>query len=137
LTVPEAAEVLGISGDAVRSRIKRKTLATVREGGRVYVVVGGADRPIAQAQPTEGPGERDKLVDEMRERIRYLERQLERADERDRENRRIIVALTSRIPAIEAPQDAEREPEGVEPRSYSPGAQEGARRPWWRRVFGG
>jgi hypothetical protein len=24
-----------------------------------------------------------------------------------------------------------------EPRSHAPGAQEGARRPWWRRVFGG
>jgi hypothetical protein len=24
-----------------------------------------------------------------------------------------------------------------EPRSHAPGAQEGARRPWWRRMFGG
>jgi len=47
----------------------------------------------------------------MQGRIDSLERQLEEAAERDRENRRIIVALTSRIPAIEAPADERRSPE--------------------------
>jgi hypothetical protein len=73
----------------------------------------------------------------MQGRIDSLERQLKEAAERDRENRRIIVALTSRIPAIEAPQDAQDVTEGTEPRSYAAGPQEGARRPWWRRVLGG
>jgi len=73
----------------------------------------------------------------MQGRIDSLERQLKEAAERDRENRRIIAALTSRIPAIEAPQDAKDVTEGTEPRSYAAGAQEGAQRPWWRRVFGG
>jgi hypothetical protein len=31
----------------------------------------------------------------------------------------------------------ERRQERAEPRSHAPGAQEGAQRPWWRRVFGG
>jgi hypothetical protein len=30
-----------------------------------------------------------------------------------------------------------RRQERGKPRSHAPGAQEGARRPWWRRVFGG
>ena len=30
-----------------------------------------------------------------------------------------------------------RQERGEEPRSHAPGAQEGVRRPWWRRVFGG
>jgi hypothetical protein len=68
--------------------------------------------------------------------VAYLREQLQQANERDRENRRIIAALTSRIPAIEAPQDAQEEPEGVESRPDVPGAQEGARRPWWRRIWG-
>ena len=37
----------------------------------------------------------------------------------------------------ESPQPVEEEPERPEPRPYAPGAQEGVRRPWWRRVFGG
>src|SRR5215210_150187 len=37
----------------------------------------------------------------------------------------------------ESPETVEQEPEMAEHRSASGGAQEGARRPWWRRVFGG
>jgi hypothetical protein len=36
----------------------------------------------------------------------------------------------------EAAETVEEEPERAEPHSDAPGAQEGARRPWWRRVFG-
>jgi hypothetical protein len=111
LTVPEAAEFLEISGDAVRSRIKRGTLPTVREGGRVYVVVGSAetDRPSAQAQPTNRPGE-DRLYGEMQERIRYLERQVEEEREARRRADTIIAQLSQAnveqartIRALEAP----------------------------------
>jgi hypothetical protein len=31
----------------------------------------------------------------------------------------------------------ERRQDRGEPRSYAPGAQAGAQRPWWRRMFGG
>jgi hypothetical protein len=31
----------------------------------------------------------------------------------------------------------EKRQERGEPRSHAPGTQEGAQRPWWRRVFGG
>jgi hypothetical protein len=79
----------------------------------------------------------------MQGRIDFLERQLEEAAERDRENRRIIVALTSRIPAIEAPSEASEAAEAAEeqqgrgePRPTTGGTQEGADKPWWRRIFG-
>jgi hypothetical protein len=37
----------------------------------------------------------------------------------------------------EAPETVEEEPERAEPRPATGGAQEeGAQRPWWRRVFG-
>jgi hypothetical protein len=79
----------------------------------------------------------DLLIAELQDRVRSLE-------EANRENRRIIAALTSRIPAIEAPADerdesetVEQEPEAAQPRSATGGAQESAQRPWWRRVFGG
>jgi excisionase family DNA binding protein len=143
LSVTEAAEALGISGDAVRSRIKRGTLPTVREGGRVWVVLGATDRLSAQAQPTKRPSE-DRLYEEMSERIRYLERQVEEEREARRRADTLLARLMDRLPELEAPSEAsaspetvEEEPERTEPQSEAPGPQEGAqRRPWWRRVFG-
>jgi excisionase family DNA binding protein len=46
LTVLEAAEALGISEGAIRMRIKRGTLPSTREGGRVYIL-------LEQEQTTE------------------------------------------------------------------------------------
>jgi hypothetical protein len=139
--VPDAAAALGISAEAVRMRIKRGTLRSERRDGRVFVVLG-PDRPTERT--LEGPGESGALTSQMQARIESLEHQLEEANERDRENRRIIAALTSRIPAIEAPQEAaedaetvEETPERAEHRPDAPRPQEGARRPWWKRVFRG
>jgi hypothetical protein len=140
-TVSEAAEILGISAEAVRGRIRRRTIPVEREGGTVYVLIEGTERhrTTGDQSSTTGdqPGDRtDMLIAELQDRVRSLE-------EANRENRRIIAALTSRIPAIEAPQEAtetpetvEGEPERAEPRPATGGAQEGARRPWWRRVLG-
>jgi hypothetical protein len=36
----------------------------------------------------------------------------------------------------ESSETVEEEPERVEPHSATGGAEEGARRPWWRRVLG-
>jgi hypothetical protein len=84
------------------------------------------------------------LISAKDETIHILTQQLEAERRANEENRRIIAALTSRIPAIEAPPDerespqtAQEEPEGAKPRPDAPGGQEGVRRPWWRRVFGG
>jgi excisionase family DNA binding protein len=123
LTVTEAAEVLGISGDAVRSRIKRGTLSTVREGGRVFVVLGATDRPTAQAQPTHAPGE-DRLYQEMQERIRYLESQVEEEREARRRADTLLARLMDRLPELEAPPEPSGSPETAEEeiqRAESPG----------------
>jgi hypothetical protein len=166
LSVTEAAEALGISGDAVRSRIKRSTLPTIREGGRVFVVLGDADRPTAQAQSTPQPGE-DRLYEEMAARIRYLEGQVEEEREARRRADTLLARLMDRLPELEAPSEtpggtetaapgaervgprtgaAQRPAEGVEHeagtlREWSGDIdrrpQEGERRPWWRRMFGG
>jgi hypothetical protein len=145
LSVTEAAEALGISGDAVRSRIKRGTLATVRESGRVFVVLGGSDQPNAQAQTTSVPGE-DRLYQEMQARIRYLESQIEEEREARRRADTLLARLMDRLPELEAPQEArespetgETEPERATPRSDAGEGQEGAQKSWrslWRRMFG-
>jgi hypothetical protein len=132
---------LGITAEAVRMRIKRGTLRSERQAGRVFVLLGQGQ---PTEQPTDRPGEPNALISQMQGTIDSLERRLEEAAERDRENRRIIVALTSRIPAIEAPSEeressetVEEGPDRAEPRPPTGGAQEGAQKPWWRRVIGG
>ena len=149
LTVPEAAEALGITADAVRSRIKRKTLQAKREGGRVFVVLAGPDRArptnaqAATDQPTRGEAD-----DDLREQVRYLREQLRREQDAHAEARRIIAGLVQRVPAIDPPTgsapDAPGPPETASegsggaavPRSDTPGPQTGAQRPWWRRIIG-
>ena len=139
-TVSEAAEILGISAEAVRGRIRRGTIPVEREGGTVYVLIEGTERNRTtddQSRTTgEQPSDRtDLLIAELQDRVRSLE-------EANRENRRIIAALTSRIPAIEAPSDERESPETVDremdkgqSRSDTLSPQQGAQRPWWRRVF--
>ncbi|MBA3426240.1 MAG: hypothetical protein H0U04_17270 [Rubrobacter sp.] len=60
-----------------------------------------------------------------------------RESQEDISGGRELEAPWERPEAPEAPETVEQEPEGTEPRPDAPGRQEGARRPWWRRVFGG
>jgi hypothetical protein len=61
------------------------------------------------------PGAGDALMTQMQSRIDSLERQLAQANERDRENRRIIAALTQRIPELPSPaqEEVSAEPRGA------------------------
>jgi hypothetical protein len=135
LTVAQAAAQLGISVDAMRARVKRETVDIRREGGRVYVLLDAAQDTDQDAPRV---GESSALISQLREEIAYLRDENRRKDE-------LLAAALSRIPpAIEAPQEAtdaaepvEQEPERDPPRPASLGAQEGAGRRLWRRVFGG
>jgi len=136
----EAAQLLGISKGAVRQRVRRGTLRSEKGGdGRVYVYVApSVDDVHHQAPQAEGA-----LVEELRDRIRYLERQVE--EERNARYRadELLARLMDRAQleapqgTTEAPKTVEDEAERAEPRPATVEAQEGAQRPWWRRVFGG
>src|SRR5215213_6934482 len=104
LTVAQAADQLGISVDAMRARVKRATVATEREGGRVYVLLDTAQDSAQDAPHT----------DRTAELIATLQKQLEAERQAHAEARRIIAGLVERIPAIEAPQDAQEEPEDAQ-----------------------
>jgi excisionase family DNA binding protein len=141
LTVQEAAEVLGTSVDAVRMRVRRGSLQSEKDpDGRVYVWVDGDS---SETKPGLD-GEPSMLISAKDETIHILTQQLEAERRANEENRRIIAALTSRMPAIEAPPDepeaaetARDEPERAAPQSDARDRQEGAqRRSWWRRMFG-
>jgi gas vesicle protein len=135
--------VLGISPEAVRNRLSRGSLQRVKEGGTVYVLI---DRDMARPIDDMSSDISGELIDTLKEQNAYLRDQLQQERDANRENRRIIAALTSRIPELEAP--ADRPPEAT--RAPTGGAEEAARgevppepqgaaqpRPWWRRVFGG
>jgi hypothetical protein len=144
VTLREAADALGISKDAVRQRIRRDTLQSDKgEDGRVYVYLD------ASVDDVHREGERDPdVVDELRDRVRYLERQVE--EERDARRRAdtLLARLMDRVPELEAP--AETPPDTPGPpqtgeeqqgrgttRPNAPGPQEATQRPWWRRIIGG
>src|SRR5215203_7456021 len=129
-------------------RIKRGTLRSERQAGRVFVLLG-PDRP------TEHTTERTELTeDRTAELIATLREQL--AEEREARRRAdTIIAQLARaneeqartIRELEAPseppsderespQTVEEEPESAKPHVATGSPQEGARRSWWRRVFG-
>jgi excisionase family DNA binding protein len=61
-----------------------------------------------------------------------------RREEAERERDDLHRELFALREARESPQTVEEEPEGAEPHSDAPGAQEGVqRRSWWSRIFGG
>ena len=133
VTVQEAARRLGISESGVRKRVKREQIDSTHEGGRVYVyldsVVTDAD-PVPDSVP-------DKYVASLEDQVESLREQLAAEREANRENRRIIIALTSRIPELESPTPSPEASEGTTPQPEREEAEETAQpRPWWRRIIG-
>jgi excisionase family DNA binding protein len=153
VTIQEAAQRLGVKEDAIRKRIQRGSLRHEKtEEGRVFVWVDAA-RDATQDKTEDSPRDVPQdalaaLLEAKDETIAALREQLDQANERDRENRRIIAALTSRIPEIEPPQGTPREtpseapearitPSEPAPNTETPPPPEtGSGRPtWWRRWF--
>ena len=144
VTQREAADALGISVEAIKKRVKRGSLPSeMGEDGRRYVYLDAIPgRVLHERRPRRQTPEAHRPPRRRAERgaagpHQSLERQLEQANERDRENRRIIAALTSRIPAIEAPEAPDSPVPADTPNAATAEAQEGGEpRSWWRRMFG-
>ena len=120
LTVPEAAQALGISPEAVRNRLSRGTLKSVKESGTVYVLLE-TDRPRHTSDiPTDRPHDISReLLAELRDRVSFLERLLEeereaRTDERRRHDT-LMAQLMQRIPELEPPREPRESPSEATP----------------------
>ncbi len=158
--ISDAAKALGLTEEAVRQRVKRGTLDSIKVGGSLFVLLDNdtsSDRSNDREQPVrEGASDTSsglsndtsRLVENLEDEVAHLRRQLEQANERDRENRRIIAALTTRIP--ELPPAREHNDSSDEPGSpVSPSEGEGngtaasneqepaKRRSWLYRFFFG
>jgi hypothetical protein len=129
LTYAQTAHALGISTDAVRMRVRRGTLRSERDGGRVFVILD-PDQPRPDNDETN-------LTEHLREEVAYLREENQRKDH-------IIAALVSRVPALQAA--AEERPDAHASRDDPSGGYSGTPRPredpenqtsrgWWSRLF--
>jgi hypothetical protein len=117
LTVLEAAELLDLTPDAVRARLRRGTLRKERgEDGTIYVVLDGeiADT-TATGRPTEQPtvallDAKEQTISHLSEQLEFLRQQLQEEREESRRKDHLLAAALERIPAIEAPPDTSPEP---------------------------
>jgi hypothetical protein len=165
-TVVEAAEILGITPDAVRSRLRRGTLKRSPERGEegeVLVVMpapkntdqSGDKSETDSDQSTDQSGDQSStgrdasptvpLVEEMREEVAFLREELRREREaRVEEKRRhdtIVLQLAQRIPELEPssePRDTHEMASEEPGRSRTPSEEKkpSQRRSWWRAFFG-
>jgi hypothetical protein len=149
VTIREAASRLGVAEAAIRKRIQRGSLhKEMGEDGRVYVYL---DLYQDMSQP-KSQVDREALVEELRDRVRFLEREPDRRSVEAGRYQHIVAGLatananlTDRLKELEAPARepvASREPSGVPesvveeperaeesqgtPRSGTGGPQEGA-----------
>lgn len=151
----QAAAELGISAEAVRQRVKRDTIPHERDAGTVYVILE-ADPTRPDTDPTtDRTNDRTELVEELRDRVAHLERELERRGVEAMRYQEIVAGLTrtnaelsARLPELTAGEDhgdtaeARESPESADPTrtpTDTPGEPEAPaqRVPWWRRMFGG
>ena len=141
LTIQEAARRLGISEGAVRKRVTRKSLEHEKDDdGRVYVYLDSGGRRGVDDRQDEGVDPNNNaLISRLEGEVEFLRDQVQRQQEiiaQQAVTMRQLTAAPSQE-ASDAAETVEEAPERAEPQSATGEAQEGARRPWWRRVFGG
>lgn len=158
------AEVLGLGKRRVLQMLERGELeGTKDELGRwvipappVHALLQQRRRDHERRNRTKDPGENDtppaspeierELIDSLKDQVEDLRQRLDREQDANRENRRIIAALTQRIPELEAPRDERGSPEtpseptqGTQAPQPRPTPQTGSQRrtaSWWRRIVG-
>ena len=162
VTVADAALLLGISEDAVRSRLRRGTLRRKTGGDVTVFVVLGTDRPASNQRPTDdrltnqqndrqtagqpidghvdrrGGSEtyRDELVEALRDEVAHLRDQLDRERDASAELRRIVAGLVQRVPELEAAPEPRNAPKTAsEGTVYCNVPSEPERVSWLRRLL--
>src|SRR5215204_2224762 len=99
LDVTSAAQILGISSDAIRKRAERGRIESERDvDGKLYIMLD-TDTPEADSRD-----DRDELVEFLRSELAAWQEEARRKDH-------IIAGLVERVPALEAPQEPREAPE--------------------------
>jgi len=153
LDVKQAAEILGISSEGVRKRIKRGKLESEKDtDGKVYVWLDedrtGPDKDQTSPDERSNGSDNAELIEALRDQIAILKSEAEawreeaqRKGEESRRKDHLLAAALERIPAIEPPPDTPAEPR----ESPTPSSEDGngirvppePEKPisWWRRLF--
>jgi excisionase family DNA binding protein len=113
LTVAEAADVLGISKDAVRKRIARGTLQAAKQDGEWMVFLDDGDQYKTSSQDAEDTSHFWELINDQKQEIERLRQELEKKDA-------WITELIQRIP-----------PQLPAPEQQAAATREG----WWQRLW--
>jgi excisionase family DNA binding protein len=154
LTIAEAATLIGVHKNTVRNRIKNgsyRAELVQTERGPTYLIerdslltnlttnsLSSASQEVVSPQAMEFVQELLRPfvseLGEVREELGAERARRQIAEERAADLEAELEALKDRRGS---PATVEEAPEGAEPRSATGGAQEDARRPWWRRLIGG
>ena len=148
ITVANASRILGVSKQAIRQRIYRNTISHRKDAeGTVFVRITGPNPDTngeSYGENTAYTEEANReLIDELRDRVGFLERQLDTEQAASAELRRIVAGLVQRVPELEPPREPRESPETTSPEGpdgveEAPPA-EGDKKSisWWRRkIFG-
>ena len=106
MSVPEAAELLGVTQSAVRKRVQRGTIPWDKDSeGRIYVYVDlseSSPETVRDKSRDAASGQsRDELLEAYRDQVEFLRRELERKDT-------LLMSLMQRVPELEpAPEPRE------------------------------
>jgi hypothetical protein len=147
VSVYQAADLLGVTVDAIRKRIQRGTIPHERhEDGRVYVLLDEAralqdksSKPTSTVQDevqddSQVPYLTGELVTELRTQNEWLRREVERKDA-------ILLRMAERLPELEAvaePREAPVSTSEEADKGKVPAEQQepSHRRSWLRAFFG-
>jgi hypothetical protein len=147
VSVYEAADLLGVTVDAIRKRIQRGTMPHERhEDGRVYVLLDETralqdktSKPTSTVQDdvqddSQVPYLTDELITELRAQNEWLRREVERKDA-------ILLRIAERLPELEVttePREATVSTSEGQSKGTAPAEQQepSQRRSWWRAFFG-
>ena len=111
VTVAEAAQILELSAEAVRSRLQRGTLNGTKVDGTVYVLLDATqtrpntDESAAQTSAqTHLDGDQTEFIASLQGQIEWLRREVERKDT-------LLMTMMQRIPELESASEASESPE--------------------------
>jgi hypothetical protein len=120
ITVANASRILGVSKQAIRQRIYRNTISHRKDAeGTVFVRITGpnpdtnGESYVEHTAYTEDANR--ELIDELRDRVGFLERQLDTEQAASAELRRIVAGLVQRVPELEPAREPRESPETTAP----------------------